>query len=281
MSGAYRNKAARVGAALLAGILPAGGPASAQILAYEDVSDPALEAPEPAVPYEIRSEASPLENARPPDQTGTSSDGPKLQYALLDRFEWTPKGDSYAWDFSALFGNDTDRVYFGFSGDGTFAGTLDTLELDAFYSRNVGGNWDLNAGLRYDARPRPSRVHGVLGAQYDDGKLWLGTWAYLSTKGELSARLASYYNLKLVKKLVLQPSLELNAYARDVPALGIGRGFSYAEGGLRVRYEIVDHLAPYVGFSWSRDLGRTADFDRAAGIDPEAKNVVVGVRSEF
>ena len=61
----------------------------------------------------------------------------------------------------------------------------------------------------------------------------------------------------------------------------IWRGLSYAEGGLRMRYEIVEHLAPYVGFSWSRDLGRTADFDRAAGLDPEAKNVVVGVRSEF
>jgi copper resistance protein B len=281
MSGALRNKAARAGAALLAGILPAAGPASAQTLSYEDVSDPALDTPEPAVPYEIRSEASAVENARPPEQTGTSSDGPKLQYALLDRFEWTPKGDSYAWDFSALLGDDSDRVYFGFSGDGSFAGQLDTLELDAFYSRNVGGNLDLNAGLRYDARPGPSRVHGALGAQYDDGKLWLGTWAYLSTRGELSARLAGYYNLKLVKRLVLQPSLELDAYASDVPALGIGRGFSYAEGGLRIRYEIVEHLAPYFGFSWSRDLGRTARLDRAAGVDPEAKNLVLGVRSEF
>ncbi len=278
MPATFGNKAARAGAALLAGILPAAGPASAQLLPYEDVSEPA---PASDVPYDISSDPSPVEAARPPEQTGTSSDGPKLQYALLDRFEWAPKGDSYAWDFSALFGDDSDRVYFGFSGDGTFAGSLDTLELDAFYSRNVGSHWDLNAGLRYDARPRPSRVHGALGAQYDDGSLWLGTWAYLSTKGELSARLASYYNLKLAKRLFLQPSVEVDAYAKDVPALGIGRGLSYAEGGLRMRYEIVGHLAPYVGFSWSRDLGRTADFDRAAGVDPEAKNVVVGVRSEF
>jgi copper resistance protein B len=84
-----------------------------------------------------------------------------------------------------------------------------------------------------------------------------------------------------LKRLVLQPSFELNAYARDVPELGIGRGFSYAEGGLRIRYELVDHLAPYFGVSWSRDLGRTARFDRAAGIDPEAKTLLLGVRSEF
>lgn len=279
MSGTFRNRASRAGAALLAGIVPAAAPAFAQTLPYEDVSDTAGEASEPAVPYEIGSEAPVA--AETPSQAASEPDGPKLQYALLDRFEWAPKGDSYAWDFSALLGDDSDRVYFGFSGDGTFAGTLDTLELDAFYSRNVGGGWDLNGGLRYDALPHPSRLHFAAGTQYDNGSLWLGAWAYISTKGELSARLASYYNLKMTKRLILQPSVEIGAYARDVPALGIGHGLAYAEGGLRIRYEIVDHLAPYFGVSWSRDLGRTARFDREAGIDPEAKNLVLGVRSEF
>ena len=275
----FRNKAARASAALLTGIFPVAGPASAQLLPYEDVSDSAPEAPEAAVPYDIGSDSPAPANV--PGEVATTSDGPKLQYALLDRFEWAPKGDSYGWDFSSLFGDDSDRVYFGFSGDGTLAGSVDTLEVDAFYSRAIGGGWDLNAGLRYDALPDPSRLHFAAGAQFDGGGLWLGAWAYLSTKGEISARLAGYYNLKLVRRLVLQPSFELDTYARDVPALGIGRGFSYVEGGLRLRYEIIDHLAPYFGFSWSRDLGRTARFDRAAGIDPESKNVVLGVRSEF
>jgi copper resistance protein B len=253
---------------MLRTVLPAG------LLAL--AAAPAAEAQQ--LTYDLSEPAAPTERE---GAAPAPSDGPKLQYALLDRFEWVPKGDSYAWDFSALLGDDTDRVYFGFSGDGAFAGRLDTLELDTFYSRNVGGDWDLNAGLRYDALPHPSRLHFTLGAQYDDGGLWLGAWTYLSTKGELSARLSSYYNWKLTKRLVLQPSLELDAYARDVPALGIGRGLSYAEAGLRMRYEIIDHLAPYVGFSWSRDLGRTARFDRAAGEDPETKNIVLGLRSEF
>jgi copper resistance protein B len=239
----------------------ATAPAEAQRLAY-DLSEPAAPAKEPG-------------------EADQSSQGPRLQYALLDRFEWAPKGDSYAWDFSALLGGDRDRVYFGFSGDGAFAGGLDTLELDTFYSRNVGGDWDLNAGLRYDMRPHPTRLYAALGAQYDDDKLWVGAWTYLSNKGELSARLAAYYNLRLVNRLVLQPSLELDVYAKDAPALGTGRGFSYAEAGLRMRYEMIDHLAPYVGFSWSRDLGRTAGYDRAAGEDPETKSIVLGVRSEF
>jgi copper resistance protein B len=81
------------------------------------------------------------------------SGGPKLHYALLDRFEWTPAGDAYGWDFSALAGGGTDRLYFGSSGDGAFAGRLEYLELDLFYSRNIGGGWDLNAGFRTDILP--------------------------------------------------------------------------------------------------------------------------------
>jgi copper resistance protein B len=261
-------------AALSAGLLLAAQPASGQTLPYEDPTEP--DPPAPFVPY-IEADSAPPDEPAADDQSA----GAKLQYALLDRFEWAPKGDTYSWDFSMLFGGDGDRVYFGTSGDGPFAGTLDYLELNAFYSRNLGGNWDLNAGFRYDALPHPDRVYGVLGTQYDDGKLWAGAWTYLSTQGELSARLAAYYNLKLTRRLFLQPSFELDAYARDVPALGIGRGFSYGEAGLRVRYEIIDHLAPYVGFSWSRDLGRTARLTRAAGDDPESQGVVLGVRSEF
>ena len=203
------------------------------------------------------------------------------RWALLDRFEYAVQkgGDGYSWDFSALLGGERNRLWIGSVGEGAAWVAPDYLEFHALYSRNVGGPWDLNAGLRWD--PRPSRVHGVLGAQYDDGEaLWIGAWAYYSTKGEASARLAGYYNLALADRLYLQPSAEIDAYGEDVPELGIGRGFSYAEAGLRLRWEFMDgKLAPYVGLSWSRDLGRTARLTREGGDDPETKALVFGIRS--
>ena len=81
--------------------------------------------------------------------------------------------------------------------------------------------------------------------------------------------------------LVVQPSCELNAYGQDIDSLGVGSGLAYAEAGVRIRYEIVDHFAPYVGFGWERSLGRTARIAREAGEEVEAANLVVGVRSEF
>ena len=66
-----------------------------------------------------------------------------------------------------------------------------------------------------------------------------------------------------------------------MPELGLGRGFGFAEAGLRLRYQAHDRFAPYVGLAWSRDLGRTARLTREEGEDPETKSLVMGVRSEF
>jgi copper resistance protein B len=244
-----------------AALVCAAAPAGAQRLPYADLIEPA-----PAAAH-----------------AEDSSNPPWLQYALLDRFEWgfAEGGDGYSWDFSALLGGDTNRLYLASTGEGASSGRLDYLELNALYSRAVGGDWDLNFGLRYDAIPQPDRVYATFGTQYDDDRLWLGIWGYLSHRGELSARLAAYYNLVLAGPLVLQPSFELDASASDVEALGLGRGLTYGELGLRLRYEIRPQFAPYVGLAWSRDLGRTARLTRAEGEDPEAKNLVLGLRSQF
>lgn len=247
-------------------------PALSQELAF-DMTDLV-----PGTPAPDSADAGAREAVRP---EGERSQGPKLHYALLDRLEWAPEGDIYSWDFSGLFGGETNRIYFGSSADGSFAGRLEYLELDLFYSRNVAAGLDLNAGLRADLLPHPNRFYGALGAQFEHGNLWTGAWAYLSGQGELSARLAAYYNLKVAGRLYVQPSFELNAYGQDIEALGIGSGLAYAEAGIRIRYEIVDHFAPYVGLSWERSLGRTARIARAAGEGVEAANLVVGVRSEF
>ena len=222
------------------------------------------------------------------DAAAEEESGPRLDYALLDRFEWAaqPGEDGYAWDFSLLYGGDTNRIWLSSVGEGSASGSLDYLELQALYSRTVGAGWDANAGLRWDA-VRPRRAYLAVGGQLNrewekEGRdLWVGTFAYLSHKGELSGRVGAVYNHSLAGDLVLQPSFELNASADDVPELLIGRGLTYAEAGLRLRYERSEKFAPYVGLSWERSLGRTARMERDAGEDPDTKSVVVGIRSGF
>ena len=222
------------------------------------------------------------------EETATPAPGgPRLHYALLDRLEWAPQpgNDGYSWDFSALIGGDTNRLWLSSVGEGGLWREPEYLEFQALYARAAGGGWDLNAGLRYDAAPAPTRLYLAAGAQLERetgaGDLWLGTFAYLSHRGELSARIGAVYNQPLTGRLILQPSAELNASAEDVPALGLGRGLSYAEAGLRLRYRAADAFAPYLGFSWERSLGRTARLARAAGEDVGSETLVLGVRSEF
>ncbi len=259
-------------------LLAAAAPAAAQRLDYEPVFDDRLAEPERLTYLAVDAPDVPADPTAPPPRHGKW-----LQWGLLDRFEYAAQRgqDGHALDFSALIGGERHRLWLGVSGDGPAWNGPDYVEMSALYSRNVGGPWDLNAGLRYDAQSGPDRFYGVLGAQYDDETLWLGAWSYVSTRGEASARLAGYYNEPLAGSFILQPSAELDYYGEDVPELGLGRGFGYAEAGLRLRYEIKEAFAPYVGLSWSRDLGRTARLTREEGEDPETRSLVMGVRSAF
>ncbi|HEX8063359.1 MAG TPA: copper resistance protein B [Allosphingosinicella sp.] len=260
-------------------LLGAASPAAAQRLDYQPVTDDALAAPA-QLAYQAVDVPDPVAEAATP-RTGRKK---WFQWGLLDRVEYAAQSgrDGYAWDLSALIGGGRHRLWLGTSGDGPAWGGPGYVELNALYSPNLGGGpVDLNAGLRHDARPRPARTYAVLGAQYDDEMLWLGAWGYASTKGELSARLAGCYNQPLAGPLILQPSAELDYYGEDVAELGLGRGFGYAEAGLRLRYEIKEAFAPYVGLSWSRDLGRTGRLTREEGDDPETRSLVMGVRSSF
>jgi copper resistance protein B len=263
-------------------LVSVAAPAAAQTLEYQPVSDDKL-----AEPARLAYQAVDAPDA-PADPTAPPAGRKWLQWGLIDRFEYAAQAgqDGYAWDFSALIGGDRHRLWLGTSGDGPAWDGPGYVELNALYSYHLGGAWDVNAGARYDLQPRPRRGYAVLGAQYDaeykgGETLWFGAFGYLSHKGELSARLAGYYNQPLAGDLVLQPSAELDYYGEDVPELGLGRGLGYAEAGLRLRYEIKEAFAPYVGLSWSRDLGRTARLTREEGEDPETKSLVMGVRSAF
>ena len=69
--------------------------------------------------------------------------------------------------------------------------------------------------------------------------------------------------------------------ARTCPSSASAAASAMPRPGLRLRYEIKEAFAPYVGLSWSRDLGRTARLTREEGEDPETKSLVMGVRSAF
>lgn len=203
---------------------------------------------------------------------------------LIDRLEMRArKGrDGYAFEGEAWFGGDYDRLWLKAGGEGSFGEAIEGVELQALYSRAIDPWFNLQAGLRHDHNHGPNRTHLALGIQ-GLAPYWfeIDAAAFLSTTGELTARVEAEYDQRLTNQLILQPRVELGLSAQDMPDLRTGAGLTGIEAGLRLRYEIVPEFAPYIGVEWERALGRTADYARAAGERPGGWSFVAGIRAWF
>ena len=253
-------------------------PAGEQRLAYENV----LEA-EHRVGPRLNYESVLDQPLSPPAPAASGQEQVSEFYG--DRFEWQPQagGDLFTWDMSGEIGGSRNRLWLAFTGDAVLGGGVEYLEAQALYSRILGeSGFALQAGIRRDFLPRPRRSYGVFGVQGSVGALtYVGAYAFLSHRGEFTGRLSAYSDLALTDRLTLQPAAEMEIAGADVPALGIGSGPVYVEGGLRLRYRLREAFSPYVGINWERLLGRTARLAREEGEDVESAHMVLGIRSYF
>ncbi len=104
---------------------------------------------------------------------------------------------------------------------------------------------------------------------------------FLSSKGDVLGRVEGYYDQRITQRLILQPRVEAEFAAQDVPADRIGSGLSDIELGLRLRYEVKREFAPYIGVSYERRVGRSARFAREDGEDAISTSLVLGIRTWF
>jgi len=190
--------------------------------------------------------------------------------------------DGYRWDGEFWIGGDLNRLVIKSEGEGRFRDRVESAEVQALYSRALDPYWNLQLGLRQDFQSRPGRSHAVFGVE-GLAPYWVETGAalFLSDKGDVLARAAGYYDQRITNRLIAQPRVEANFAFQDIPRERIGAGLSNVEFGLRLRYEIKREFAPYVGLSWERRLGATADFARAAGEDRGGLDFVGGLRIWF
>ena len=203
---------------------------------------------------------------------------------IIDRLEaGFGNGETWLWDVQGWSGGDINRFWWKSEGEGGFSGGLEHAEIQALYSRAVSPFWDVQAGVRQDIRPDGEDTsHLVFGVQ-GLAPHWfeIDAAAFLSTGGDLTARVEAEYDQRLTQRLILQPRIEVTLAAQDIPELAVGAGVGTIEAGLRLRYEIRKELAPYVGIEWTRRLGTTADFARSRGEDVDAVRAVVGLKAWF
>ena len=188
------------------------------------------------------------------------------------------------WNGDAFVG--TDELKLRWLGEGeydTTARQFENMENMLVLQAPVSDFFDVKAGVRVDTPKGKSRLYGVVGLT---GllKQWIEVDAdlFVSDKGDASARLDAEYELLLTNRITLTPSADLDVAFSDDRKMGVGSGFSTAEVGLRLSYDILDRaLSPYIGVVWERKFGETADFAREEGEDTEAWLIAIGIKVLF
>ena len=251
-----------------------------QTLSYQDVLS-AEHAVGPRLSYQpMEINTAPVTPPAAPDE---EAEGP-VRSAYFDRIEYRgqPGGDGWSWDLSGEIGSAPHRLWLTTAGDASLRGRVEYIEGQALYSHPIlEAGLALQIGIRQDF-VQPRRTYGVFGVQGNlTEPLYVGAFAFLSTRNDFIGRAFAYYDWEPAPRLVVQPYVGIEASTRDAPELAIGRGLSSAELSLRIRYRIAEPFAPYVGISWERLFGRTARIARADGEDVEATSLVIGLRSYF
>lgn len=204
-------------------------------------------------------------------------------YFLADKLEWqdADNGSALAWDLSGWIGGDIDRLWLRSEGERT-NGHTEEAEVQALWGHAISPWWDLVGGVRQDFKPGAPQTWAAFGIQ---GTPLSGVetelTAFIGEAGQTAARLEVDYDLMLTNQLILAPTAELNLHGKNDPQRGIGSGLSDSDMGVRLRYEITPQFAPYVGVTWNRSYGKTADYAREEGEDTSEARLVVGLRMWF
>ncbi|MBD2840965.1 copper resistance protein B [Erythrobacter rubeus] len=227
------------------------------------------------------------ENAMAPSRRNLAREngGMRTGMVMLERIEARIAADSgedgYLWDAQAFYGGDINRFVLKTEGEGEFGGELEEAEIQALYSRAIGPFFDFQAGVRFDPEP-DTRGHLVVGIQGLAPYMFkIDSALFLSDRGDLTARIEGEYDQRITQQLILQPRIEIELAAQDIPEREIGAGVTSIEPGLRLRYEFQPEFAPYIGIEYEVALGETADIARASGEDPDRLKILVGLRAWF
>lgn len=217
------------------------------------------------------------------DMHGHMEGDPLLAKVMINRIEvhGAEGADPMRWDIEGWLGRDLHKLWLKSEGE-YIDGTTEEAELQLLYDHAVAPYWDVTAGWRTDFKPEPGRNWFALGlmgvAPYFIG---VDSTLFVGNEGRAALRVKAEYKLPITQRLILSPELEVNVYSRDDSAVGVGSGLSDLQAGLRLRYEFVRQLAPYVGIEYGKKFGDTADFARSGNNEPDDVRLLAGVRAWY
>ncbi len=204
-------------------------------------------------------------------------------FVLFDKLEYSPNGSERpaAFDVLSWYGGSHNRLWFLAEGDqNTRSDRAGRAEAQVLYGRLIDPFWDAVAGVRVDRNwtgAGNNRVFlslGLMGlAPY---RFQFAPTVFVSSKGEISARIETSYQILITQRFMAEPVVELNGALQKVPEAGLRQGLTDYDLQLRLRYEFRREFAPYIGWSRLRQFG---DGDSGSSANTGARTrFLVGVR---
>ena len=210
-----------------------------------------------------------------------AADNDLYAYAQADRLEYQASESESVWDLQGWYGGDYHRLWWKTEGHFS-SGSVEDAELQLLYSRAFTAFFDFQFGLRYEDLELTEQVSAVVGIQgLAPYSFEVDTALFFTEDGDTLFRGEFERDWLLTQRWVIQPRFEISAAFDDAPDRLIASGFNEFAAELRLRYEVNRKFAPYLGVSWQRFLGDTADLVEIAGGDREITTLVAGLRFWF
>lgn len=248
------------------------------------LEDPAI--PEGRTLDEVLAEAAtpPPNNFPPviPDPIHYFVLGEQIEYRV-----WDEKGDELGWELQGWVGYDYDRFVWKSEGAAVFDGPGEgESETDFLYSRLIGPFVSAQVGFQYangwESGGYAERWSGALALQgIAPGEFEFDVSLYISDHADVTVEVEAEYNVRLTQRLVFQPRTELGFAFQDVRERSLASGMTDAAIDLRLRYELMRELAPYVGARFGFLVGDTKDIAENAGRDSSPIFFIAGARLAF
>jgi copper resistance protein B len=213
----------------------------------------------------------------------SSADDPLISKVMINKFELGLSNSSKpsVLEAEAWIGKDLSKFWVKVDLESA-NGKVEESEIQLLYSKALYPFWDLQLGLRQDISPSPEQSYFAIGmkglAPY---MVEIDSALYFSDTGQIGIRLNTEIERLITQKLIVSRELGINIYTQDEPSIERGSGLSDLEVGVRMRYEYKREIAPYIGFNWTKKIGKTADYSKASGNTTSDSNVVLGVKAWF
>jgi len=201
-----------------------------------------------------------------------------LMFNRLEQVD-TPQTTT-AFNVHAWYGRDYNKLVFMSEGD-VMNGELEEAMSGVFWGSAFTAYWDTQLGVRHDTLQQDRNWLG-LGVQ-GLAPYWfeLRAMVYLGDNGRAALSFEAEYELLFTQRLILQPTIEINAYSQSDVENNLGSGVTDVTAGLRLRYEFTRQFAPYVGVEQINLFGKTANMAVANNEPDSDTRWVAGVRFWF